>query len=179
MRDSVFAPAAAKAYGKSDQKRYARQNENDSDLLHGSLPPRIYIYDQCMRFGHGYCMVLFGKSKENIDTSGHEKFAPFLPLFSDFTNRKTPENLINRTSGVFSSMRITGLEPARHRHQILSLARLPIPPYPHDLKIESKITTCRITCSANDPLLDVSYIRSYIIMDEKISGNQFQDIVTK
>ena len=76
-------------------------------------------------------------------------------------------------------VRITGLEPARHRHQILSLARLPIPPYPHDLKIESKITTCRITCSANDPLLDVSYIRSYIIMDEKISGNQFQDIVTK
>lgn len=80
-------------------------------------------------------MVLFGKSKENIDTSGHEKFAPFLPLFSDFTNRKTPENLINRTSGVFSSMRITGLEPARHRHQILSLARLPIPPYPQDLKL--------------------------------------------
>ena len=29
-------------------------------------------------------------------------------------------------------MRITGLEPARRRHQILSLARLPIPPYPHD-----------------------------------------------
>lgn len=140
---------------------------------------RGFIYDQCMQFRHESCMVLFGKSKENIDTSGHEKFAPFLPLFSDFTDRKTPENLINRTSGVFSSMRITGLEPARRRHQILSLARLPIPPYPHDLKIESKITACRITCSANDPLLDVSYIRSYIIMDEKISGNQFQDIVTK
>ena len=29
-------------------------------------------------------------------------------------------------------VRITGLEPARRRHQILSLARLPIPPYPHD-----------------------------------------------
>ena len=27
-------------------------------------------------------------------------------------------------------MRITGLEPARHRHQNLNLARLPIPPYP-------------------------------------------------
>ncbi len=27
-------------------------------------------------------------------------------------------------------MRITGLEPARRRHQILNLARLPIPPYP-------------------------------------------------
>ena len=29
------------------------------------------------------------------------------------------------------AMRITGLEPARRRHQILNLARLPIPPYPH------------------------------------------------
>ena len=28
-------------------------------------------------------------------------------------------------------VRITGVEPARRRHQILSLARLPIPPYPH------------------------------------------------
>ena len=28
-------------------------------------------------------------------------------------------------------MRITGLEPARHGHQNLNLARLPIPPYPH------------------------------------------------
>ena len=27
-------------------------------------------------------------------------------------------------------VRITGLEPARRRHQILNLARLPIPPYP-------------------------------------------------
>ena len=30
-------------------------------------------------------------------------------------------------------MRMTGLEPAREAHQILSLARLPIPPHPHDL----------------------------------------------
>lgn len=27
-------------------------------------------------------------------------------------------------------VRLTGLEPARRRHQILSLARLPIPPQP-------------------------------------------------
>ena len=27
-------------------------------------------------------------------------------------------------------LRITGLEPARHGHQNLNLARLPIPPYP-------------------------------------------------
>ena len=29
-------------------------------------------------------------------------------------------------------MRITGLEPARQGHQNLNLARLPIPPYPHN-----------------------------------------------
>ena len=28
-------------------------------------------------------------------------------------------------------VRMTGLEPARRWHQILSLARLPIPPHPH------------------------------------------------
>ena len=27
-------------------------------------------------------------------------------------------------------LRMTGLEPARHKHQNLNLARLPIPPYP-------------------------------------------------
>ena len=32
-------------------------------------------------------------------------------------------------------VRATGLEPARRGHQILSLARLPIPPRPHDLTI--------------------------------------------
>ena len=34
-------------------------------------------------------------------------------------------------------MRMTGLEPARRRHQILSLARLPVPPHPHNLLISS------------------------------------------
>ena len=29
-------------------------------------------------------------------------------------------------------VRMKGLEPSRHRHQILSLARLPIPPHPHN-----------------------------------------------
>ena len=31
-------------------------------------------------------------------------------------------------------VRITGLEPARHGHQNLNLARLPIPPYPQNIK---------------------------------------------
>ncbi len=31
---------------------------------------------------------------------------------------------------MFVVVRVTGLEPARRRHQILSLARLPIPPHP-------------------------------------------------
>ncbi len=30
-----------------------------------------------------------------------------------------------------NKMRMTGLEPARRRHQNLNLARLPIPPHPH------------------------------------------------
>ena len=30
-------------------------------------------------------------------------------------------------------MRMTGLEPARRKHQNLNLARLPIPPHPHML----------------------------------------------
>ena len=35
----------------------------------------------------------------------------------------------------FFLVRATGLEPARRGHQILSLARLPIPPRPHSLTI--------------------------------------------
>ena len=35
-------------------------------------------------------------------------------------------------------MRITGLEPARHGHQNLNLARLPIPPYPHRIFLFAK-----------------------------------------
>ncbi len=31
-------------------------------------------------------------------------------------------------------VRVTGLEPARVAHQILSLARLPIPPHPHGVE---------------------------------------------
>ena len=40
----------------------------------------------------------------------------------------TLETLILWVSRPF--LRITGLEPARRRHQNLNLARLPIPPYP-------------------------------------------------
>ena len=32
---------------------------------------------------------------------------------------------------LFYLVRLTGLEPARRGHQILNLARLPIPPQPH------------------------------------------------
>ena len=35
-------------------------------------------------------------------------------------------------------LRMTGLEPARRKHQNLNLARLPIPPYPQD-RIASKL----------------------------------------
>ena len=41
-------------------------------------------------------------------------------------------------------VRITGLEPARRRHQILNLARLPIPPYPHVQQFCGCIAAARI-----------------------------------
>ena len=37
-------------------------------------------------------------------------------------------------------VRVTGVEPARHGHQILSLARLPIPPYPQDCSAKALLT---------------------------------------
>ena len=40
-------------------------------------------------------------------------------------------------------VRITGLEPARRRHQILNLARLPIPPYPQIFSIRQKTETLK------------------------------------
>ena len=57
----------------------------------------------------------------------------------DPQNRTAHPIKTTQTTNFFSAglsmdilVRITGLEPARRRHQILSLARLPIPPYPHD-----------------------------------------------
>ena len=43
----------------------------------------------------------------------------------------TKENRPEKVKTIFPLVRVTGLEPARRGHQILSLARLPIPPYPH------------------------------------------------
>ena len=42
--------------------------------------------------------------------------------------RKTQPNLMGSTGS--NLVRMTGLEPARSYHKILSLARLPIPPHP-------------------------------------------------
>ena len=45
-----------------------------------------------------------------------------------------------RTLGIHVELflvRVKGLEPSRRRHQILSLARLPIPPYPHICKTKA------------------------------------------
>ena len=50
-------------------------------------------------------------------------------------------------------MRITGLEPARRRHQILNLARLPIPPYPHVFPIRQKTETLKWISSIYNTLL--------------------------
>lgn len=40
-------------------------------------------------------------------------------------------------------VRVTGLEPARRRHQILSLARLPVPPHP---QIKNNINIISFFC---------------------------------
>ena len=42
------------------------------------------------------------------------------------------QNKKARYFGLFR-LRMTGIEPARHGHQILSLARLPVPPHPRTL----------------------------------------------
>ena len=46
-------------------------------------------------------------------------------------------------------MRITGLEPARHRHQNLNLARLPIPPYPLMNKWKNGNSTSRASVTSS------------------------------
>ena len=45
-----------------------------------------------------------------------------------------------KIKGSGTLLRITGLEPARRRHQNLNLARLPIPPYPQITYCFKKIT---------------------------------------
>ena len=48
-------------------------------------------------------------------------------------------------------VRVTGLEPARGAHQILSLARLPIPPYPrieyHCILMQTPDKVKKIICT--------------------------------
>ena len=49
-----------------------------------------------------------------------------------YRTRNTTQNKKARYFGLFR-LRMTGIEPARHGHQILSLARLPVPPHPRTL----------------------------------------------
>ena len=42
----------------------------------------------------------------------------------------------HKIRGLFNLVRERGLEPLRHGHKILSLARLPIPPFPHAFWLE-------------------------------------------
>jgi hypothetical protein len=49
-------------------------------------------------------------------------------------------------------VRVTGFEPARYNHQILSLARLPIPPYPQNVGLFSHafyLSTAQPFCQRN------------------------------
>ena len=52
------------------------------------------------------------------------------------------------------NMRITGLEPARLRHQNLNLARLPIPPYPQSNLYNNRFAGFR---QAGSPGIDVFF----------------------
>ena len=53
-------------------------------------------------------------------------------FFCSFSGKeKKPHPPEDRKDKTF--MRMTGLEPARRGHQILSLARLPIPPHPQNV----------------------------------------------
>ena len=48
-----------------------------------------------------------------------------------FLDRKNPESAMLISTSGKNLLRMTGLEPARRKHQNLNLARLPIPPHPH------------------------------------------------
>ena len=48
-----------------------------------------------------------------------------------FKQKETSTRTSQGGSNTGRLVRITGVEPARLGHQILNLARLPIPPYPH------------------------------------------------
>ena len=52
-------------------------------------------------------------------------------LIVEENQKSEPSPLSRKGSDFYYSVRITGLEPARRRHQNLNLARLPIPPHPH------------------------------------------------
>ena len=74
-----------------------------------------------------------GLSKDNLLQSGEKRSEQ-----SDLQFRTTHPNKITQTTNFFSAglsknilVQVTGLEPAREAHQILNLARLPIPPYLH------------------------------------------------
>ncbi len=48
-----------------------------------------------------------------------------------FQIEKNPESAMLISTSGKNLLRMTGLEPARRKHQNLNLARLPIPPHPH------------------------------------------------
>ena len=66
-------------------------------------------------------------------------------------------------------LRITGLEPARRRHQNLNLARLPIPPYPP--------AQCQFIIT--DSALSVKFIlfSNFVPLNEKLNSTYMLNLV--
>ena len=61
----------------------------------------------------------------------------YVEIVYDSVSKKVPLRVL------FFLVRLKGLEPPRRRHQILSLARLPIPPQPR-----SNIKFCKVEAAA-------------------------------
>ena len=59
-------------------------------------------------------------------------------LCSEFGCRSQSIQIAQKFSKHAQILRMTGLEPARRKHQNLNLARLPIPPHPHIHAVNSQ-----------------------------------------
>lgn len=66
---------------------------------------------------------------------------------------------LNRFKRLKNVVRVTGLEPARRRHRILSPARLPIPPHPLTVK---NYTSFKKNCQAKQANFQRYYSRFFI-----------------
>ena len=123
-----------------EEAEIVKQNEQHANAAHFGITSQNHnFFDE-------------GLSKDNLLQSGEKRSEQFDPQ-----NRTAHPIKTTQTTNFFSAglsmdilVRITGLEPARHGHQILNLARLPIPPYPQIFSeiASEKNRTSKTACSA-------------------------------